>query len=66
MLLKSNDKHLIANYNHLGYSQARFGDVLERANLAAVFTSALMYIQQTMQQGVQYPRAPIDPASFGL
>ena len=48
MLLRYNDKHLIANYNHLSYSQARFGDVLERTNLTAVFTSALIYIQQTM------------------
>ena len=45
MLLKNNDKHLIANYNHLSYSQARFGDVLDRSNLTAVFTTALIYIQ---------------------
>lgn len=57
MLLKTTDKHLTANLNHLSYTRASFTDVLTQTGLDTDFAYALQYIADLKTQ--VYPAPPI-------
>ena len=62
MLLKQNDKHLVANKNHLAYSLVKFSDLIQAQGLTNDFNYAQSYIDGLMSQ--MYPGPPVNLQGF--
>ena len=64
MLLKQNDKHLVANCNHLAYSTTQFGALIEEMGLKSDFEYAGAYLHALKSQ--VYPGTPIMISNFSI